>query len=486
MMASTTPLFPYQLEAATQLAAKKSQLLFYEMGLGKTAISIHAADLAHAKTVLIVCPAIAQVNWERELHQFSPRYNSKELTPTIVSYQSLHKIPTEQHFDLLIMDEAHFVKNPLALRTKQIYGPKGIAHRCQKVWLLSGTPMPNNVSELWIHLFCLGYTKLSFAEYTAQFCHGRIIKIPGCKPRHQIIGSKTSAFPALRKILEPFVMKRTKEQLLDLPPITHQIVTVAPSEVELDMHESMVTYALNPSSQAHLFKKLDQQMALLKNFMATVKGREQVEGLKSLEMSLSTLRRFTGLQKTPAIVEMVADELENKAYEKIVIFAVHRDVVEDLARGLHRYRPLRLYGETSPKLRQKNIDKFQKSKDSRVMICNIHAAGTAITLTQARNILFAECTWTPAEMAQAVMRCHRIGQTKPVHVRYVALNESVDDAIMSTLSRKTRELTALYVDEERRRDDTTRRKSYVMKANRPAPTTTTTDVDEIELQKLME
>lgn len=440
----TQELFPYQLEAAQALATKKSQLLWYEMGLGKTAIAITAADFVGAVRILVVCPAVAIENWQREFERFGRSGNGRVLS--VSSYHSLHHVPSAEEFDLLILDEAQFLKTPAAERTQQIYGQSGIARRAKRVWLLSGTPTPNNVSEWWIHLFCLGYTRLSFRQFTEQFCVGRVLKIPGAPPRFQITGNRVSAYPELRKILEPFVMRKTKAEVLKLPPITFEQLVVKAGDVNLQDHKSFIEYVTPFDRSKALFDDMEKQTELLKTFLSTVPPNSHYanEGLQSMEHSLSTLRRFIGLQKVEPTIKFVTRELEDNEYEKLVIFAVHRDVVEALRIGLEKFGVVTLYGGTPPAKRQKHIDGFQRNKKIRVFIANIHAAGTAITLTAAHDVLFVETTWTPSDMAQALMRCHRIGQKHSVHVRTVSLYNSIDEKITQTVQRKVRELSALY------------------------------------------
>jgi SWI/SNF-related matrix-associated actin-dependent regulator 1 of chromatin subfamily A len=160
--------------------------------------------------------------------------------------------------------------------------------------------------------------------------------------------------------------------------------------------------------------------------------------------SISTLRRYMGLQKVEPIVEMVKAAFKAKAYEKLVIFAIHRDVIENLRVGLRELKPVVLYGGTDPEKRQRNIDRFQNNPACKVFIGNIQAAGTAITLTAAHNVWFVEQDWVPGNNAQAVMRCHRIGQENPVTVRFISLDQSLDHAVMLILKRKVRDLTQIF------------------------------------------
>jgi SWI/SNF-related matrix-associated actin-dependent regulator 1 of chromatin subfamily A len=139
----------------------------------------------------------------------------------------------------------------------------------------------------------------------------------------------------------------------------------------------------------------------------------------------------------------VRNELD-AGLDKIVLFACHRMVIEGLREGLRKYGAVTLYGGTPPAKRQINIDKFQKDKRCRVFIANIQAAGTSVTLTAAAEAMFVECDWTPANNAQAAMRVHRIGQTRPVRIRYCSLANSTDEKVTDALRRKSRDELAIF------------------------------------------
>ena len=160
-------------------------------------------------------------------------------------------------------------------------------------------------------------------------------------------------------------------------------------------------------------------------------------------------RRFVGLQKTPAICELVKSELESGAYDKIVLFAWHRDVIVDMQERLKDFKAVTLFGGTDPERRDKNIKKFQTDRKCRVFIGQIRAAGIAITLTQAHQVGFVESSWVPGDNAQAAMRVHRIGQTHPVTCRFFGLAGSTDEKVQQVIKRKTRDFTRLF-DEDRK------------------------------------
>ena len=148
-------LYPYQQTGATFLARRGRALLADEMGLGKSAQAIAACDIVGAGlSVGVVCPASVKANWKREFALFGREAHNVD----IESYDKVARGAFDKAaFDVLILDEAHYLKSPKAKRTKAIYGPKcdgvdGLVGRSNRVFLLTGTPTPNDPSELWTHL----------------------------------------------------------------------------------------------------------------------------------------------------------------------------------------------------------------------------------------------------------------------------------------------------------------------------------------------
>ncbi len=449
-------LFPYQQIGANWLASKSQALLADEMGLGKTGQAISAADQIKAKRILVVCPAVARYNWLNEFRMWSktPRNYQvviKSSDPVISAdliivsydfaashYHSLRCIPA---FDLLIIDECHFLKSTAANRTKAIYGIHGLIHHAKRTWALSGTPAPNHAAELWPMLYTFGQTKLTYDEFIRKFC-----SYYPYRHQLQVTGTKLTAIPELKTLLEPIMLRRKKDEVMkELPPIYYDHLVVEPGEVDLMMEASFMQYAFPQDRRQELKDTLTKQKNLVTAVVEQVKlGREGMAALAGIANSVSTLRRYNGIQKVAPVAEIVIEELMAKAYKKLVIFAIHRDVIEGLRVRLKAFHPLTLYGGTDPETKERNLMKFQTIPKFQVFIGNIHACGTAVSLTAAHNVLFVEQDWVPGNNAQAAMRCHRIGQTKPVVVRTVGLNDSIDLQIMNTLNRKTRELTELF------------------------------------------
>lgn len=457
-MSLETP-FEYQQTGAAYLAAKQHALLADEMGLGKSAQVIVACDLINAHDILIVCPAAVRINWDREFYRFSPMDRPARVIATgkdkpgkgvnIVSYdllasnEKLRNQLKSMPWDVLVLDEAHYLKERTAKRTKALYGHNkhpGIMHSAKRTWRLSGTPMPNNASELFTHLKSAGIVAQPYWDFVYEFCAG----FEG-DYGYKITGVKNA--DKLKGLLGQFMLRRKKDEVMkELPPITFSEVTVERSEVELDpwFYENWQPIGI-PAFLAEM-KGIDGS---LKTGLQAIKrghhhnNEDSLELLKAYAKSTSTLRRYIGLAKLPRVLDIIEEELESGALDKIVLFAMHQQVIEQTRTRFRKFGAVTLYGGTPTKKRQENIDAFQNNAKCRVFIGQVIAAGTGITLTKAHEVAFIEADWVPANNAQAAMRCHRVGQTKPVRVRFFTCAGSVDEEVMRVVVHKTREIAKI-------------------------------------------
>ncbi len=446
-------LFPYQKIGVEWLATKKTALLADEMGLGKSAQAICAADQINADRILVVCPAVARINWLREFIKFSTKQRNffivKEKLKKwpsdqsiITSYEGATEVIESGKFDVLIIDEAHFLKSVQTQRSKAVLGKKGLVKNADRVWALTGTPTPNHPGELWPLLFTFGATNIKYLPFLHHFCD----VIYGGYGL-QILGSKKKNIPEFKALLAPIMLRRKKEDVMtELPPIIFSEQFVEAGPVDIEVESSFVQYCFPHDRRQELQEKLNRERAMVESIIeANPKSTsDAIKTLEALSSSVSTLRRYTGLQKVQSVADIIVSELESNAYDKIVIFAIHRDVVEGLRVKLKGFGPVALYGGYTADKQQENIDRFQNRPSCRVLIANIHCAGTAINLTAASQVAFIEQDWVPGNNAQAIMRCHSIGQTKKVYVRFFGLVDSIDERISKVLKRKTRELTEIY------------------------------------------
>lgn len=457
--------FSYQVDGAKWLTENNYCLLADDMGLGKSRQCVMASTLVEAKKILIICPAIARPNWQNEFNKWSPHpvnfkicYTLKDSpSPSesaIVSfdYAAQNKDSLRMHdWDLLIIDECHFIKSVEAKRTAAIYGTEGIIRKAKRCWALSGTPAPNHAGELWPLLYTFGVTKLKYDSFVKRYCNTYLFQ-----RRLQITGTKTSHIPELKLMLDKVMLRRTKSDVnIDLPPLSFGDIVVDGGHVDLVLNPSFQQYIFPTDRRSILIEKLEEEKKLIMDSINLVKKREShkpheelLRTFSGIAQSVSTLRRYTGVQKVDPVAEIVKNELESNAYDKIVIFAIHRDVIEGIRLKLSKYHAVTVYGGTNPETRVKNIKKFQTNPKCRVFVGNIGAVGTAINLTVASQVLFVEQDWVPGNNAQAAMRCHRVGQKNPVFVRIVSLTDSIDQKVNLILKKKAKEIALLTVNPE--------------------------------------
>lgn len=374
--------------------------------------------------IVVVCPAIAKINWKREfdkwgklerevlIYSYDKLTTSKEVRNAIAAFEP----------DVLVVDEAHYLKNRQAKRTKFIYGQHcrgdGLVRFADRVWLLSGTPIPNDVSDFWTHLKAIWQYPLNFIDYTVYFC-----KTWNGPFGLKVLGNKAERMGEFKTVLKSIMLRRKTDKVLtELPPIWWQdaVVEVAgwdDTKIAADEREKEAISIIiqNALAQNDLSDKVD-----------------------NIAPHIASLRRLTSLAKAKPVAAQLAAELKDNAYDKVVIFAYHRDALEMLREELAEFNPAYVVGGLGTQERQAEIDSFQNDPAVRCFIGQITACSTAITLTAANQVVFLELDWVPATNAQASKRCHRIGQSKPVIVRSFALANSVDEIVARTLAQKTK------------------------------------------------
>lgn len=443
-------LFPFQEAGASWLASKRFALLADEMGLGKSAQAITACDAIGAGDILVICPAVARVNWEREFKKFStvdrPLYLAMggvngpppQTGSIICSYEMAIKYNEvglfHRGFDVLILDEAHYLKSAKSERSVKVLGKEGICRHAKRTWALTGTPMPNHPAELWPLMRVFGATKLTFEAFIEKYCEVSFPRGGGGPSRkfRTIRGARPGSLRELRTSLDTMMLRRKKATVLpELPPAFITEHLVERGDVAIDV-----------ITKSKIEEEMKVVQAQLQPCAGNATQKDIFAVLEGLAQSVSTLRRYLGLQKVQAAIDLVNQEIPDY-YDKVVLFTSHREVSERLVAGLRSYRPAVITGDTLPLKRQEQVDKFQNQKACKVFIGNIQAAGTAITLTAAHHVIFVEQEWVPASNEQALARCHRISQTEVVNARVLTVINSIDEMINAALRRKNKDIQAL-------------------------------------------
>lgn len=423
---------PFQKVGAEFLAARAYALLADEMGLGKTVQAIAAAEAVLSRpenygtrTVLVVCPASVRAGWRQEVLECQADFGFTEILWHVVSYNEAAsgKLPAGD-FDIVILDEAHYLKNPDSQRTQAVLGNKGLVRRAKRVWALTGSPILNRPVELYPMLKVMAADKIApfttFALYAHQFCgafwDGRGLNVRGA-----------SHLPELRKRLEGFMLRRTQEEVLaELPDL---IVSRVPLRLDAAAEKNIWDFEREVQDRDALLSPSKEAFAQLGD--------------------LATLMRVTGEAKAPQAAEYVKQLLETQ--EKVVVFCHHRDVVHALEVALGECYPVTYVGGMSDADKTQAIKTFQEMKECRVFIGNIKAAGTGINGLQnvASHVVFAELSWVPGEMAQAIGRLKRMGQSaRRVHAHVLHAPGTLESAVLAVHDGKNAVIDKLLGREE--------------------------------------
>jgi SNF2 family DNA or RNA helicase len=459
-------LFPYQVEGAKWLASRKTCLLADSPRLGKAVQCIAAIDLIDARLVIIVCRGVARANWQNEFETWSKRKWryvvvfgrsttidwGRHIDPlaVIVNYENLDtvlsKVPAGFKFDIAVVDEAHYAKNPGAARTALVFGPQGLPKFTHRHWCTTGTPTPNGLaSELWPLLFTYGATDLGYWDFAKKFC---VVQDTGFGPR--IVGTRVDepgTMAELHSILAKKVLRReAKDVSIQLPKMSFSTVMVPPGKVDLRLCSTWWKYVVPVDRTAEFNAIIERELGIVEGIMADkTLSPILLETLKAQSKSISTLRRYTALQKLEPALELIAAELEAGAYQKVVIFAHHLDPIKGAQRYLARFGVVTMYGGSNPNRVAMNIKKFQNPKSkTRVFIGQISAAGTSISLSAANHIFFLEESFVPDDNVQAAMRCGGVNQPKPIFVRTFCLENSYDRRLQDIIRQKTSENAKIY------------------------------------------
>lgn len=420
---------PYQ-AAGVQYAKDRPHVLFGdEPGLGKTIEAILLANLNNAKRVLVICPAAIRLNWQREVRNWStipdvttyPVLKASDgIHPyanyVMVSYEiardSLWAVLREYEWDMLVIDEAHYLKSPDAARTQAIFGgghgkfkDGGIAEKARQIVALTGTPLPNRPRECYTLARALAWDSIdwmSYATFKERFN-------PGGRDFETGRGWEyTGRLPELNARLRcNFMVRRAKADVLkDLPPKRYELAYVE------------TTGAISLAVAAEKMLDIDPDTLL-------------ASGPKSIDGAISTVRRLMGEAMAPQAA-IHCDLLLDGGVEKLVVFAWHRNVMDTLEKALAQYGVVRIDGSTSPRTRHEAIERFRHEPKTRVFLGQMQAAGTGIDGLQdvASHAVFAEASWVPGENEQCVDRLHRIGQAGSVLAQFLVAAGSLSERIL--------------------------------------------------------
>jgi len=428
------PLMAHQEEGVVFLTEAKAGLLAFEQGLGKTLVAIRAfAGLrqhGRADAMLVICPNSLKRNWAAELHKFEPSLDFEIVGGTardrrrglssvsapvvIMSYDTgrieiagvlalLKRRPT-----VLVLDESHAVKNRYSLTSiaAQHYAPL-----CEYRWLLSGTPVTNTAADLYAQLRVVtaGDHFGSFDSFLAA-------------------ADSPGGLGALRARCASFIMRRTKDECLDLPA-----KTVTDIRVELCPWQRALYNQMRDLLVCEIEAMTGEQF---RTHAPTV----LVKLLRLSQISSNPALILPTEPRVPAKFEeidcLVDEIIRGTVAEKLIVWSLYVETIDTLTTRYAAFEPLRLYGGTPAADRITVAERFQTDPNSRLLIANPAAAGTGFTLTAARYAIYETVSWRYDFYAQSQDRIHRIGQYRPVTCLRLIAADTIEEVIADALERK--------------------------------------------------
>jgi len=439
----------YQKAGIAYAIKRQGVLIGDEMGLGKTIQALGVINaIPEIENVLIICPASLRLNWAREAEKWIVRKMGINVITSkwvktmdginIVNYDIIGRIDKSREWDLVVCDEAHYMKNKKALRTKQIMGYREPRKsewaiepiKAKRRMLLTGTPIVNRPIELHSLISYLDpQTWGNFFWYAKRYCdahnNGYGWDFSGARNLDELQESLRSTV---------MIRRLKKDVLKELPEKRRQVIEIPANGCSGLVEKEARAYAAMQDRISGLQAALELARAGSDDeYAAAVENLGEASSAAFSE--ISRIRHETAMAKVPKVIEHVLDVLDD--VESLVIMAHHHDVVASIRAGLaqKKIKSAVLTGETKMEDRQKAVDDFQ-SGQVRVFIGTIRAAGVGITLTKASTVVFAELDWVPGNVSQAEDRLHRIGQEESVLVQHLVLEGSIDAVMAKTIVSK--------------------------------------------------
>ena len=395
----------YQTFGTKYAVHQKRVLLGDEMGLGKTmqAIAAMAALKAAGKNhFMVVCPASVLINWCREIEKFSDLAVTKihgadeeallhwrmNGDVAVTTYESISRfeLPEKFTFDMLVVDEAHYVKNPEAQRTVAMMS---LLSKTEGVLYMSGTPLVNRVDEMCFLVKCLQ------PEIAAK-----LEKVKAISTAEQF-----------REELAPVYLRRVREDVLkELPELTEKEQWCVLGDAEKSIYREAVA-----SGNLMAIRQVSWQTEKLEDSSKAMRLREICDG--AMEQG-----------------------------RKIIVFSFFRSTLDKVHALLGERCLETISGDISPARRQEIVDEFNAADPGAVLVSQVQAGGTGLNIQAASVIVFCEPQLTPAIENQAIGRAYRMGQTRDVLVYRLLADETIDERMLEILSGKQREFDS-FADE---------------------------------------
>ncbi|MFJ3659273.1 SNF2-related protein [Streptomyces sp. NPDC090119] len=405
-----------------------------DMGLGKT-ITLIALHLKRARTepTLVVCPASLLGNWQREINRFAPgvpvrRFHGADRTLdgltggfVLTTYGTMRSTAAqlaEHPWGMVVADEAQHVKNPYSATAKALRTIKTPARVA-----LTGTPVENNLSELWALL-----------DWTTPGLLGPLKSFRARHARAVENGEDAEAVERLARLVRPFMLRRKKSDpgiVPELPPKTETDHPVPLSREQAALYEAVVRESMLAIEEANGIAR----RGLVLKLLGALKQICDHPALYLKEEPSHPDRLSARSGKLALLDELLDTVLAEDG--SILVFTQYVGMARLITAHLaDRAVPVDLlHGGTPVPERERMVDRFQ-SGEIPVLVLSLKAAGTGLNLTRAGHVVHFDRWWNPAVEEQATDRAYRIGQTQPVQVHRLVTEGTVEDRIAEMLTAK--------------------------------------------------
>lgn len=439
-------LMPFQKAGIAYALDRVGTLIGDDMGLGKTVQAVGYANVLGAKRILVVAPASVLMNWRNEI----AKWQVGGLPITIIrpgstlaadaagwvvtNYDIVGRYEAQlkaNEWDLVVLDEAQYLKTRTAKRTKLLLGGRGAGEPVQakRKLLLTGTPIMNRPAELFPLIHYLDPKRWpTWTTFARRYCAGQ-------RTSYGFDASGASNLDELNaRLRETVMVRRLKADVLtELPAKRRQVLTMEATDLATiaAIKDEVQTYDRLEAAQADATYEMQAAEAAGDDgaYRAAVAKLKSAQSVAFSEMA--RVRHAVAVAKLPTVLEHL-EQTEGK----IIVFAHHKDVVDGLMAALTKHGAVKITGETPADKRQGIVEQFQRDPSIRFFVGNIKAAGIGITLTASSHVVFAELDWTPSAISQAEDRAHRIGQKDNVLVQHIVLDGSLDSRMAKLVIEK--------------------------------------------------
>ncbi|HXB93185.1 MAG TPA: SNF2-related protein, partial [Puia sp.] len=412
-------------------------ILADDMGLGKTVQALsflqHYKDEHGQLSALVVCPTTLMFNWENEIRKFTPdltyhihhggdrsrnRQSLSQYNVIITTYGTLRsdiKLLLEMPFDYAVLDESQAIKNPASKVTKAAC----LLHAKHRL-CMSGTPLQNNTFDIFAQMNFLNPGMLGSIEFFRQEFAVPIDKF-GEQDRKD----------HLRKLLFPFILRRTKEQVAkDLPEKTETILFC-----EMEDEQRKVYDAYRNDYRDKILGTIETQ-GIQRSQLTILQGLMKLRQICDSPAILNETDRYPN--HSIKLDELAREITENIGDHKALIFSQFLGMLALIRERLKELDVKFEYfdGSTSAVDREKAIQNFQNDDSCRVFLISLKAGGVGLNLTAADYVYIVDPWWNPAVEQQAIDRTHRIGQTKNIFAYRMICKDTIEDKILQLQEKK--------------------------------------------------